>query len=164
MTNDRRNFLIAGLTGLAAAALSEQLRAAGADLRVERASMIAAREAGARQAPATTPRAVATKDAPKVNLDGWQMTATEITLPAGAPPGRKHRHPGFVIGYVLEGNYSFAVNDQPARVVKAGEMFFESFDGPGEVHSTSGNASTAEPVKFLAIVFTKKGDPITIPG
>jgi quercetin dioxygenase-like cupin family protein len=69
-----------------------------------------------------------------------------------------------VIGYVLEGSYSFAVNDQPARVVKAGEMFFESFDQPGEVHSTSGNASTVEPVKFLAIVFTKKGDPVTIPG
>ena len=80
------------------------------------------------------------------------------------PPGRKHRHPGFVIGYVLAGSYRFAVNDQAARVVKAGEMFFESFDSPGEVHSASGNASTVEPVKFLAIVFTKKGDPVTIPG
>ena len=85
-------------------------------------------------------------------------------LAPGAPPGRKHRHPGFVIGYVLAGSYRFAVNDQAARVVKAGEMFFESFDSPGEVHSASGNASTVEPVKFLAIVFTKKGDPVTIPG
>jgi len=32
------------------------------------------------------------------------------------------------------------------------------------VHSASGNASATQPVKFLAIVFTKKGDPITIPG
>jgi quercetin dioxygenase-like cupin family protein len=140
MTNDRREFLMAGMMALAAPALS------------------------AGQSAASNSRAVALKDAPKVNLDGWQMTATEITLPPGAPPGRKHRHPGFVIGYVLEGQYSFAVNDQPAKVVKAGEMFFESFDAPGEVHSTSGNASATEATRFLAIVFTKKGDPVTIPG
>lgn len=140
MTNDRREFLIAGMMAFAAPAL------------------------GAGQTAASGSRAVAEKDAPKVNLDGWHMTATEITIPPGAPPGRKHRHPGFVMGYVLEGEYSFAVNDQPAKVVKAGEMFFESFDAPGEVHSTSGNASATERVRFLAIVFTKKGDPVTIPG
>ena len=152
MTNDRRNFMAAA-AGVIAAALSERLDADSIEPRVEG------------QQPAANPsRALATKDAPKVNLDGWQMTATEITIPPGAPPGRKHRHPGFVIGYVLEGQYSFAVNDQPAKVVKAGEMFFESFDAPGEVHSTSGNASATQTTKFLAIVFTKKGDPVTIPG
>ena len=154
MTNDRREFLAAGLT-MIAATLGERLGAEGTEPRVE----------GFEQQPAANPsRAVATKDAPAVNLDGWQMTATEITIPAGAPPGRKHRHPGFVIGYVLEGQYSFAVNDQAPKVVNAGQMFFESFDAPGEVHSASGNASATQPVKFLAIVFTKKGDPVTIPG
>ena len=148
MNDNRREFLAAGLT-LMAATLSERVVAAASD---------------GQQPPANPSRPVATKDAPKVNLDGWQMTATEVTIPAGAPPGRKHRHPGFVIGYVLQGQYSFAVNDQAPRVVKAGEMFFESFDAPGEVHSGSSNASATEPVKFLAIVFTKKGDPVTIPG
>ena len=143
MTDDRRNFLITGAMTMAAAFLADPAAA---------------------QTPANASRAVATKDAPKVNLDGWQMTATEITIPAGAPPGRKHRHPGFVIGYVLEGQYSFAVNDQAPQVITAGQMFFESFDAPGEVHSASGNASATQPVKFLAIVFTKKGDPVTIPG
>jgi quercetin dioxygenase-like cupin family protein len=152
MTNDRREFMAAGLT-LLAATLSERVAAESGDAGVE-----------GQQPAANASRAVATKDAPKVNLDGWQMTATEITIPAGAPPGRKHRHPGFVMGYVLEGQYSFAVNDQAAKVIKAGEMFFESFDAPGEVHSASGNASATQPVKFLAIVFTKKGDPVTIPG
>lgn len=151
MTNDRREFMIAGMLALAAPALSERLDAAGS-------------APGGQAQPANPSRPVATKDAPKVNLDGWQMTATEITLPPGAPPGRKHRHPGFVIGYVLEGQYSFAVNDQPPTIIKAGEMFFESFDAPGQTHSTSGNASQTQPAKFLAIVFTKKGDPVTIPG
>ncbi len=126
-------------------------------------TMMASSVIGARQSAGGS-RAVAQRDAPAVNLEGWQMTATEITLPAGAPPGRKHRHPGFVIGYVIEGQYSFAVNDKPAKVYNAGEMFFESFDAPGEVHSTSGNPSATQPTKFLAIVFTKKGDPVTIPG
>jgi quercetin dioxygenase-like cupin family protein len=141
VTNERREFLLAAMMAFAAPAL------------------------GAAQTPTANPsRAVATKDAPAVNLDGWQMTATEVTIPAGAPPGRKHRHPGFVIGYVLEGQYSFAVNDQAPKVINAGQMFFESFDAPGEVHSGSGNASATQPVRFLAIVFHKKGDPVTIPG
>jgi quercetin dioxygenase-like cupin family protein len=139
LVENRREFLIAGMMALAAPRLSEAQ-------------------------PARPSRNVATKDAPKVNLDGWQMTATEITLPPGAPSGAKHHHPGFVIGYVIDGQYNFAVNDQPPTVIKAGEMFFESFDAPGQVHSTSGNASATQPVKFLAIVFTKKGDPVTIPG
>ena len=152
MTNDRREFLAAGLA-LLTATLSERLAAAGGEMRVEE------------QQPAANPsRVVATRDTPAINLDGWQMTATEVTIPAGAPPGRKHRHPGFVIGYVLEGQYSFAVNDQAPKVFTPGQMFFESFDAPGEMHSGSANASPTQPVKFLAIVFTKKGDPVTIPG
>ncbi|MEP6783129.1 MAG: cupin domain-containing protein [Acidobacteriota bacterium] len=152
MTDNRREFLAAAVSSMAALVLSEHLAAESGEVRVDG------------QQPATPSRAIATKDAPKVNLDGWQMTATEITLPPGAPPGRKHRHPGFVIGYVLEGQYSFAVNDQAPKVFNAGEMFFESFDAPGDVHSTSGNSSATQPTKFLAIVFTKKGDPVTIPG
>ena len=149
--NDNRREFMAAAAGLFAAALSERL--------------VAASDApGVEGQPANPSRAVATKDAPKVNLDGWQMTAVEITLPPGAPSGAKHHHPGFVIGYVLEGQYSFAVNDQPPSVIKAGEMFFESFDAPGQTHSTSGNASQTQATKFLAIVFTKKGDPVTIPG
>ena len=138
--NDRREFLSAGLAGLAA-------------------SLLAAQQANA----APSVQTIAQKDAPKVNLDGWQMTATEVTYPPGESSGR-HRHPGFVVGYVLEGQYRFAVNDQPPTVLSPGQVFFESFDAPGDVHAVSGNASTTQPAKILAMVFTKKGDPVTIPG
>jgi quercetin dioxygenase-like cupin family protein len=137
---ERREFLTATLTSLAA-------------------SLLAARDANA----ASSARPVAQKDAPAINLDGWQMTATEISYPPGESSA-SHRHPGFVIGYVLEGQYRFAVNQQTPTVLTAGQMFFESFDAPGEVHSVSGNASTTQPAKILAIVFTRKGDPVTIPG
>ena len=146
--NDRREFLIAGLTAMAAAAISERLAAGGG-------------AAGAALAPSAKP--LAQRDTPAVNLDGWQVTASEVSYPPGEMSGR-HRHPGFVIGYVLEGQYRFAVNDNAPATLAAGQMFFESFDKPGEVHAVSGNASTSQPCKILAIVFTKKGDPTTIPG
>ena len=137
--NDRREFLTAGVAGLAAA-------------------LLAAHEA--QEAPSA--RMIAQRDAPKVSLDGWQMTASEVNYPPGESSAR-HRHPGFVVGYVLEGQYRFAVNEQAPTVLSPGQMFFESFDTPGEVHAVSGNASTTQPAKILAIVFTKKGDPVTIP-
>ena len=138
--NERREFLAATLVGLAA-------------------SLLAADQASA----APSSRQVAQKDAPKINLDGWHLSASEITYPPGESSG-PHRHPGFVVGYVLEGQYRFAVNEQTPSVLSAGQMFFESFDAPGEVHAVSGNASTTQPAKILAIVFTKKGDPVTLPG
>jgi quercetin dioxygenase-like cupin family protein len=134
--------------GMAALALSEHVRAEGGQARVEGAS------------PA---KPLAQRPAPAVNLDGWQMTATEVTYPPGESSGR-HRHPGFVIGYVLEGQYRFAVNGHTPAVLSSGQMFFESFDTPGEVHAVSGNASTTQSATILAIVFTKKGDPVTISG
>ena len=148
MTNGRRDFIAVAM-GMAA-------------------SMIAAREARAEgqqpATPAATPaQPLAQRDMPNVNLDGWQMTASEVSYAPGRMSGR-HRHPGFVIGYVLEGQYLFAVNDNKPVTLGVGKMFFESFDQPGEVHAISGNASKTVPCKILAIVFHKKGDPVTIPG
>jgi len=138
--DDRRDFLMAAMLSVAG-------------------SVFAARAAGA----APSARQVVQRDLPKVNLDGWQMTATEVTYPPGESSG-KHKHPGFVIGYVLEGQYRFAVNEHAPEVLGPGQMFFESFDEPGQVHAVSGNASSTQPAKILAIVFTKKGDPVTIPS
>lgn len=149
--NDRREFLLAGLAGFAATALSERMLANSEHSRVEG------------QKPATPARPLAQRDAPAVNLDGWQMTASEVSYAPGQMSGR-HRHPGFVVGYVLEGQYQFAVNDNPPATLSVGQMFFESFDQPNEVHAISGNASKTQPCRILAIVFTKKGDPVTIPG
>lgn len=138
--DNRREFLTASMLGLAA-------------------SLIATRTASA--APSSKP--LAQRDTPAINLDGWQMTASEVSYPPGEMSGR-HRHPGFVIGYVLEGQYRFGVNDVPPVTLGPGQMFFESFDKPGEVHAVSGNASATQTTKILAIVFHKKGDPVTIPG
>ena len=59
-------------------------------------------------------------------LDGQEAkaTAVEVTLAPGEVEAM-HRHPGPGFGYVLEGEYELGIDDQPARVVKAGETFYE---------------------------------------
>jgi quercetin dioxygenase-like cupin family protein len=59
-------------------------------------------------------------------LDGKdaKATAVEVTLAAGEVEA-VHRHPGPGFGYVLEGEYELGIDDQPTKVVKAGETFYE---------------------------------------
>lgn len=138
--SERREFLLTGLMSLGASVLSG---------------------GSAMAAPAA--RQVAQRDTPAVSLDGWQITISEVTYPPGEQSA-VHRHPGFVVGYVLEGEYRFAVDQNAPQTLAPGQAFFESFDAPGQVHAVSGNASPTRPARILALVFTKKGDPTTIPG
>lgn len=153
--------------GIVALALSERLRAEGAELRVERPAVSERLGAGGAESrverAAPSARQLVQRDTPAVNLEGWKVSISEVSYPPGEMSAR-HRHPGIVIGYVLEGQYKFAVNDNPPATLAPGQVFFESFDKPGEVHAISGNASASQPCKILAIVFTKKDDPTTIPG
>src|SRR5579885_2956909 len=59
-------------------------------------------------------------------LDGKEARATVVEV--ALEPGQQsapHRHPGPVFGYVLEGEYEHAINDDPPKVLKAGETFYE---------------------------------------
>ncbi len=97
---------------------------------------------------------------PQVTMDGWQVTAVELTVPPG-PGSARHRHPGFVLGYVLEGELRFQVEGQPETVIPAGQMFYEP---PGSVHVAGASASATKPVRFLAMVFAEKGKPTSAPA
>ena len=60
-----------------------------------------------------------------------------------------HRHPCcHTFGYVLEGTYEFKVNDEPMRLLKAGDVFYEP---PNAVHAVSRNPSAIDKVKYLVI-------------
>ena len=53
-------------------------------------------------------------------------------------PGQKdppHHHTGPVFGYVLEGEYEHALDDQPVKKYKAGDTFYEP---SGSVHGWPG--------------------------
>src|SRR5439155_26205334 len=83
-------------------------------------------------------------------LDGKdaKATAVEVTLEPGQA-GDAHRHPGPTFGYVLEGEYEWAINDQPAKVLKAGETFYEP---AGCLHRVSKNPAAKGKTRVLAWV------------
>jgi quercetin dioxygenase-like cupin family protein len=108
------------------------------------------------QAPTVTP--VHVQDLPDVRLDGWTATVVEVRYPpAGA--SQAHRHPGFVLGYMLEGEIRFGVDGGEQTIYRANQVFYEP---PGVLHSVSANASPVNPARFLAIVVAEKGAPITV--
>ncbi|MEP7064913.1 MAG: cupin domain-containing protein [Gemmatimonadota bacterium] len=97
------------------------------------------------------------QELPPVSLDGWKMTALEITYAPGEVD-RAHRHIGFVFGYVLEGELRFKIDGGQETTYHAGQMFYEK---PGTVHRVSANASATKPCRFLAMVFVEKTKPLT---
>ena len=99
-------------------------------------------------------------DLPNVTLDDWQVNASTIVLEPGSV-GRPHRHPGFVLVYILEGEVVAKVTDQQEATYKAGQMFYEQ---PGSTHEVSRNASATKPAKVLALIFAKKGLPLVTPA
>lgn len=102
-------------------------------------------------------RTISAYDLPPVSLKGWQATIRQLTFPPGlASP--KHTHPGFVLGYVLEGKLRFHLEGEPERLLSARETFYE---GPGAIHLPSGSASATKPATVLVVQFAEKGKKLT---
>jgi quercetin dioxygenase-like cupin family protein len=83
-------------------------------------------------------------------LDGKDAKATvkEVTFEPGQEDS-PHRHAGPVFGYVLEGTYEHAINDDPVKTYKAGETFYEP---SGAVHRVARNPSTTARTRLLAVI------------
>jgi quercetin dioxygenase-like cupin family protein len=83
-------------------------------------------------------------------LDGKKAKATmvEVTLAPGAVEAA-HRHPGPAFGYVLEGEYEWAVDDNQPKVLKAGDTFYEP---TGCLHGVGRNPSKNNQARFIAVV------------
>lgn len=82
-------------------------------------------------------------------LDGLPTTATtvEVTIQPGES-GVPHRHPGPGFGYIIEGEYELAIDDQPVQKLKAGDTFYEP---AGCLHRISRNPGKV-PVRLIAVV------------
>src|SRR4051812_19857110 len=83
-------------------------------------------------------------------LDGKTANATvvEVTF----EPGQKdspHRHTGPAFGYVLEGEYEHAINDDPVKTYKAGEAFYEP---SGCVHRVAQNPNGKTKTRLLVVI------------
>lgn len=83
-------------------------------------------------------------------LDGKEAAATvvEVTIAPGKE-GLAHRHPGPGFVYVLEGEYELGIDDQPTKIFKAGETFYEP---TGCLHRVSKNPSTQGKTRLIAVV------------
>ena len=98
----------------------------------------------------------------KEKLDGKDAKATtvELTLEPGQA-GTPHRHAGPVFGYVLEGEYEWAIDDNPAKTLKVGDTFYEP---AGCLHRVSRNPSKKGNTRVLAVVLhPRDARQITIP-
>jgi len=102
-------------------------------------------------------RPVATEKLP--NVPGKSIAAEVVNYPPGAK-SVKHKHAGSVLAYVLSGEVrSENSATGPAKVYKAGEIFFEP---PGSEHLVSENASATEPASILAIHVADDGTQLTV--
>ncbi len=96
------------------------------------------------------------------NIPGKSLIAFVVSYPPGGK-SLSHRHAGsaFIYAHVLSGAIRSQVDDEPAKVYRVGESFYEV---PGSHHRVSENASDREPASLLAVfVVDSKDNPATIP-
>jgi quercetin dioxygenase-like cupin family protein len=94
-------------------------------------------------------------------LDGKKSKATtvEVTLEPGQA-STPHRHPGPVFGYVIEGEYQWAIDDQPARTLRAGDTFYEP---TGCLHRVSKNPGKTRTRVLAVLLHAHDAKQIAIP-
>ena len=141
-THDRRTFL-----GLAVASL-----------------LPVALDAQTPPAQSQAPRAAAelARHALSGPFEGWEVVLVELNIrPGSNATGPGHRHPGAVLGYVVEGQMRFAINNEPEQILPVGKTFFEP---SGAVHTTNGSATTDGPTRAVVFMLVPKGAPLTSPA
>ena len=95
-------------------------------------------------------------------LDGKdaRVTVEEVAI---EPGGRvaPHRHAGPVFGYVLEGEYEHALDDDPVTTYKAGDTFYEP---SGCVHRVTRNPTRGRRPRLLAVILhPRDAEKVTVP-
>ncbi|MGO4114536.1 cupin domain-containing protein [Rhizobium ruizarguesonis] len=96
------------------------------------------------------------------NSPGKSLVAFIVAYaPGGKSVAHHHAKSAFVYAQILTGSIRSKVGDEPEKIYKTGENFFEM---PGLAHAVSENASRTEPASLLAvfIVDTKDKD-LTVP-
>ncbi len=77
-----------------------------------------------------------------------RATTFEVTFGPGIE-GAPHRHPGPIFGYVIEGEFEFAVGDGKVQKLKAGDTFYEPAMA---LHAVSRNPSSKGKARVLAVL------------
>ena len=107
-----------------------------------------------------TVKVVSTSDiAEKVGGKKAKVATVEVTLEPGQA-GTPHRHPGPVFGYVLAGEYEWAIDDQPAKKLKVGDTFYEP---TGCLHRVSKNAGKTKTRVLAVLLVPQDAKVLSIP-
>ena len=92
---------------------------------------------------------------------GLRVQAIRVDYaPGGHTPGT-HRHPPGAYVYVIDGADSMGLENEPPRVLHAGDTFYEP---PGALHSVSSNASQTQPVCLVAFLVVAAGQQAAVAG
>lgn len=96
------------------------------------------------------------------NIPGKSLVAVEVVYPpGGASLPHSHAKSAFIYAYVVSGVIESQVDNEPARIYRAGQSFYEA---PGAHHLISRNASKSAPAKLLAVFVVDTNDtPLTTP-
>ena len=96
------------------------------------------------------------------NIEGKRIVALVVNYaPGGKSPAHRHAPSAFIYAHVLSGAVRSQVDDEPAKVYRVGEGFYEV---PGSHHRISENASDSDPASLLAVfVVDSKDTPLTTP-
>src|SRR6185503_1912612 len=114
------------------------------------------------QTPAPRPAAELARHPLSGAFEGFEVVLVELNIPPGrAASGPGHRHPGPVLGYVVEGQMRFAIDNQPEKVLPVGGTFFEP---SGAVHTTNGSARSDGPTRAGVFMLVPKGSPLSAPA
>ncbi len=87
----------------------------------------------------------------------YQVIESKVEIAANSHASR-HTHPGTVVAYLLEGDYSVQLEGQPRKSVQPGETFLIP---AGVVHEEFAGAHAA---KIIAVFTVEKGKPLTSPA
>lgn len=92
-------------------------------------------------------------------LPGLQFSVVRIRYAPGESSGA-HHHTAPLVAYVVSGALRSRVGEGPERVYHAGGCFYEP---PNTIHHVSANASTTEPVTFIAVFAAPANSTLTVP-
>jgi quercetin dioxygenase-like cupin family protein len=93
-------------------------------------------------------------DVPGTNLEIIYAT---VEIAAGFKAGR-HNHPGVVMGHVVEGDFWFALDGEPEKILHPGDSLTVA---DRAIHN---EGATDKPVKLNAVYVVEKGKPLASPA
>jgi quercetin dioxygenase-like cupin family protein len=91
------------------------------------------------------------------NIEGKEILVVELNLEPGAS-SPAHKHPGHVVGYVIEGSYEVQLNDDEPKVFDSGQVFYEP---DGAIHTVGRNPSDSKSAKVVVFMLMEEGEPAT---